>query len=182
LKRALGAGLEVREEDEIGFVDFATLHAAMLSRKGDGASTDKVDLLPALAKTLAAPARPRLMMARMLGRPVAGAIFGVHGDTAYYLFGASANDALPLKAGYAVQWEILRALRSSGVHWYDLGGEAGEEGLRQFKKGLVGKRGTVVELPSEFEWAGGLKSRLALSALSGARRAAETLSGLRRGR
>ena len=30
------------------------------------------------------------------------------------------------------------------MRWYDLGGEVGDEGLRRFKKGLVGKRGAVV--------------------------------------
>ncbi len=179
LKQANAAGLELREESAAGFADFAALHAAMIARKGDGASTDKVDLLPALGEALSPAARPRLMMARKDGRPVAGAIFGLHGDTAYYLFGASADDALPLKAGYAVQWAILRALRDSGARWYDLGGEAGEEGLRQFKKGLVGKRGSIVELPSEFQWAATLRARLSLTALSSAREAAALIGRVR---
>lgn len=179
LKQANAAGLEVNEEGADGFTDFAGLHAAMIARKGDGASTDKVDLLPALREALAQPARPRLMMARKNGAPIAGAVFGLHGDTAYYLFGASSNYALPLKAGYAVQWAILDAIRGSGVRWYDLGGEAGENGLRQFKKGLVGKRGAIVELPSEFQWAASLRARLALSALSSAREAAALVERVR---
>ena len=179
LKQSNAAGLDVREEGAAGFADFAALHDAMIARKGDGASTDKVELLPALRETLAPTARPRLMMARKEGRPVAGAIFGLHGDTAYYLFGASSDAALPLKAGYAVQWAILRALRESGVRWYDLGGEAGEEGLRQFKKGLAGKRGAIVPLPSEFQWAGTVRARLSLTALATARQAAGLISRLR---
>jgi hypothetical protein len=189
LKHAKAAGLDVREEGTQGFADFTALHAAMIARKGDGASTDKVELLPALDEVLAAPARPRLMMARKDGVPVAGAIFGLHGDTAYYLFGASSDAALPLKAGYAVQWAILGAIRDAGVRdagvhdagvrWYDLGGEAGEEGLRQFKKGLAGKRGAIVELPSEFHWAGTLRAKLALNGLDLARQAAGLVDRVR---
>jgi hypothetical protein len=179
LKQARGAGLDVREEGAEGFADFAALHAAMIARKGDGASTDKVELLPALSEVLAVRSRPRLMMARKDGVPVAGAIFGLHGDTAYYLFGASSDAALPLKAGYAVQWAILAALRDTGTIWYDLGGEAGEEGLRQFKKGLAGKRGAIVALPSEFHWAGTLRAKLALGGLDLARQAAELLRRVR---
>lgn len=179
LKQANAAGLEVGEEGAAGFADFAALHAAMIARKGDGASTDKVDLLPALGEALSPAARPRLMMARKEGRPVAGAIFGLHGDTAYYLFGASSDAALPLKAGYAVQWAILRLLRDTAARWYDLGGEAGEEGLRQFKKGFVGKRGAIVALPSEFQWAATLRARLSLAGLSGAREAVALLDRVR---
>jgi len=179
LKHARATGLALREEDAAGLADFAALHAAMIARKGGGASTDKVELLPALREALAASARPRLMMARKDGAPVAGAIFGLHGDTAYYLFGASSDAALPFKAGYAVQWAILEAISDSGVRWYDLGGEAGEEGLRQFKKGLAGKRGAVVALPSEFHWAGTLRARLALHGLEAARQAAGLLDRVR---
>jgi len=42
-------------------------------------------------------------------------------------------------------------LADKGVRWYDLGGEVLEPGLRQFKKGLVGKSGVVVAMPGEFD-------------------------------
>ena len=86
------------------------------------------------------------------GTPVAGAVVAVLGDTAYYVFGATSDEALPLKAGYALQWWIVNWLSDKKVRWYDLGGEAMEPGLRQFKKGLVGKSGVVLAMPGELDY------------------------------
>lgn len=68
------------------------------------------------------------------------------------VFGGSDSAALSLKGGYALQWWIIRWLLPQGVRWYDLGGEAQEQGLRQFKKGLVGKRGIVVTIDEYDHW------------------------------
>jgi len=57
-----------------------------------------------------------------------------------------------LKGGYALQWWIIKWLSGQKVHWYDLGGEAGEKGLRQFKKGLVGKHGATVAMTGEYDY------------------------------
>jgi hypothetical protein len=66
-------------------------------------------------------------------------VVAVCGDTAFYVFGATDDAALALNAGYALQWWIVEWLSTLPVRWYDLGGEALDAGLRQFKKGLVGK-------------------------------------------
>jgi lipid II:glycine glycyltransferase (peptidoglycan interpeptide bridge formation enzyme) len=82
---------------------------------------------------------------------LAGAVVLQLGDTATYLFGATSRAGREAKAGYALHWWIARWLRGAGVRWYDLGGEAGEPGLRQFKKGLVGKNGCAHKLLGEYE-------------------------------
>jgi lipid II:glycine glycyltransferase (peptidoglycan interpeptide bridge formation enzyme) len=103
-------------------------------------------------RRLPGPMRPQVAMARHDGMPVAGAVIGLLGDTAYYVFGATSEAALPLKAGYALQWWIVNWLTGKGVHWYDLGGKAMDPGLRQFKKGLVGKCGAILPMQSEFDY------------------------------
>ena len=50
------------------------------------------------------------------------------GDTAVYLFGATNDAALPLRAGYFMHWRIIGWLReSTNARWYDLGGTDGQQ-------------------------------------------------------
>lgn len=151
LKQALknGFSFETSRSPE-SLAAFGALYASMVSRKraGDGFP---LDLMPAMMADLPPGLRPWVALARRNGEAVAGAIVGVAGDTGYYLAGASGADALPLKAGYALQWWIARKLAAEGVEWYDLGGEVGDQGLRQFKSGFIGKTGSVVCLGGEYE-------------------------------
>jgi hypothetical protein len=50
---------------------------------------------------------------------------------------------LKLNAGYALQWFLVERLSARGYQWYDLGGESLSEGLRRFKRGLVGGEGAL---------------------------------------
>jgi hypothetical protein len=179
LRQALRSGVECRAgDDAAGLAAFADLHARMIARKrfDDPAGAA---VLGALG-TLPAAMRPRAVLALHQGRPVAGAVVALCGDVAYYVFGASDDTALPLKAGYALQWWIVEWLSALGVRWYDLGGEAGEPGLRQFKKGLVGKRGTVLVMPGELEHATRPAARLAADAIHRVRELHRRARGLRR--
>jgi len=159
LKKAEAVGLEIGfADDPAGIERFTRLHAAMVARKKASAG-DPVHLLPQLAG-LPEPIRPRVVLAWHEGSPVCGAVIAVFGDTAYYLWGASDDRALPLNAGYALHWWILGWLATTGTQAYDLGGEVGAEGLRQFKKGLVGRDGDIVEMPGEFVLCNSAASRL----------------------
>lgn len=169
LKQAQANGLEIRlGESQADVATFAALHDAMVSRKkhDDG---DALDLVPRLAAGLPERMRPQTVLAFHAGRPVAGAVVGILGDTAYYVFGASDDRALPLKAGYALHGWIADWLHREGVHWYDLGGEVLDPGLRQFKKGFVGKSGAVVAAEGEFDRWTSARGRLAGDAIYGAR-------------
>lgn len=162
LRNAVKNGVEVSEATNAeGFRLFAGLHSAMVSRKRF-ADRDPVHTIPDMISGLPDALRPRIFMAYHRRAAVAGAVVGVHADTAYYLFGATNEQALSLNAGYALHWSILCWLRSQSARWYDLGGEAGDHGLRQFKKGLVGKRGAIVNMPGEFEYAGGVGAQFSL--------------------
>jgi hypothetical protein len=113
--------------------------------------------------------RPKLVVAYHDGKLVAGATIGTFGDSAYYMFGASSADALPLKAGYALHWWICHWLRKHGFKWYDLGGASHEPGLRQFKKGFVGKSGRILTMEGEHDRWATLAGRLSAEAIFGLR-------------
>lgn len=123
----------------------------------------------AMKASFEGPVTPSIILVRSQGVPVAGAVIGHIGETAYYLYGATSDRAIELRAGYAMHWWIVGWLRSKQSHWYDLGGGAGEPGLQQFKKGLAGKQGAIASLPGDFT--------LSRDFLSGA--IAQTVLGLR---
>ncbi|MEA2953277.1 MAG: hypothetical protein QOJ96_2797 [Alphaproteobacteria bacterium] len=169
LRQALAHDFEIRLcESDADVRAFQSLHATMVTRKGFY-NHDMVHLLPELAAQLPEGLRPRIALAFHQGRPVVGAAIALLGDTAYYVFGGSDSAALSLKGGYALQWWIIRWLSSQNVRWYDLGGEAQEPGLRQFKKGLVGKRGAVVTMAGEYDFWTQTSGRLMADAIYGIR-------------
>jgi hypothetical protein len=82
------------------------------------------------------------------GEVIAGAIIFSAGERAVYLYGATQDRALPLRAGYFLHWHIIRWLRdNTPAAWYDLGGTDGFQGLHQFKKGMVGEQGLITAVP-----------------------------------
>jgi len=126
--------------------DFKTLYAAMSDRKQfpDYSAFDTLDALMALDE----PLRPELFFVRHKGELVYGALIFKAGQRAVYLYGASNDAALPLRAGYFMHWHIIRWLRDhTRAQWYDLGGTDGFQGLHQFKKGMVGDKGLIRPVP-----------------------------------
>lgn len=63
-----------------------------------------------------------LWLAEWEGRPLAGIMVFVLGQTAYYLYGASGNEERERMPAYAVQWAAMTWAKSRGCHWYDLWG------------------------------------------------------------
>jgi hypothetical protein len=169
LRQALGAPLDVRLTDDPQEIRaFQKLYVSMMERK-HFSSTTPVHLTVELMARLPDGLKPRLAIACHEGQLVAGATIGLFGDTAYYMFGATSAEALPLKAGYALHWWIAGWLREQGLRWYDLGGAAHEPGLRQFKKGFVGKAGRTLAMEGEFDrWTAPL-GRLSADAIFGLR-------------
>lgn len=151
LRQAPAEGLEIRlTEDPAEIRQFQALYAGMVERK-HFSSNSPVHLTEELTRALPPAIRPRLVIGSHQGKLVVGATIGLFGDTAYYMFGATAAEALPLQAGYALQWWIWHWLREQGYRWYDLGGAAHEPGLRQFKKGFSGKAGRTVVMEGEYD-------------------------------
>ncbi len=126
--------------------EFKALYVAMSDRKQfpDYSAFDTLDAL----MTLDEPLRPELFFVRHGGEVVYGALIFKAGDRAVYLYGASNDSALPLRAGYFMHWHIIRWLRDhTRASWYDLGGTDGFQGLHQFKKGMVGDAGLIRPVP-----------------------------------
>lgn len=151
LRKALANPIEVRlARDPAETETFQDLYVAMMERK-QFASTTPVHLTGQLIAGLPDKLKPKLVVAYHEDKLVAGAVIGTFGDSAHYIFGASSAEALPLKAGYALHWWIYQWLHARGFQWYDLGGASHEPGLRQFKKGFVGKSGQIVTMQGEHD-------------------------------
>jgi hypothetical protein len=164
LKKALASDLDIRFcADEASFRQYASLHARMVERKNTSRA-GPVHLLPRLRADLPESVL-RLVLVSHQGQPVAGAVIARLGDTAYYIFGATSEEALSLRAGFALQWWIVRWLSRQGLRWYDLGGTAGNKGLESFKSGLSGRRGRIVSVPGEYEKWNRLSDRVISDAL-----------------
>ncbi len=150
LKRSYRHDLDiVSKETGAGLEPFMDLYREMVARK-TFADNSAIAELPAIYADLPDALKPQIWLCYYRGEPIAGAVVSVLGNTAQYLFGASRDQALDVNAGYRLHWTIATALRER-CRWYDLGGDSGSSGLRQFKSGMVGKLGQVAPLPGDFE-------------------------------
>jgi len=147
LTRSEKAGLTFEHAGPERLADFTALYEAMTARK-DFADHAAFDTVPALLASPVAALRPELFLVYHGDALVAGALIHKAGDTAVYLYGATNDAALKLRAGYFMQWHIIRWLRdNTRAAWYDLGGTDGFKGLHQFKKGMVGELGVITPVP-----------------------------------
>jgi hypothetical protein len=145
--------LDIREAGlEEGLPGFIALHRAMLSRQQFGGRHGAEDL-PAIASAAGAALGMRLFTASHQGKPVAGSLIVGTGERVFVPFSAADERALELRAGYALRWTIMERLRGSAARWLDLGGAEGDQNLRLYKLGNVGKRGRVAEIPGAFDFA-----------------------------
>ena len=82
--------------------------------------------------------------------PVAGAIVLRHGDTSYYLHGASDYQYHNMMAPYALHWDIIKYLKDTGIRQYDFWGIDARRwpGVTRFKLGWGGK---YIEYPGTFD-------------------------------
>jgi Acetyltransferase (GNAT) domain len=146
LNKADKAGLSFEHGGPERLPEFDALYRIMTDRKkfADHSAYQTVPALMALPEA----ARPELFFVRHEGEAVAGAIIFKAGDRAVYLYGATNDRALPLRAGYFMHWHIIGWLREhTHARWYDLGGTDGFQGLHQFKKGMVGDAGVITPVP-----------------------------------
>ena len=164
LKKSEKAGLSFEHAPASRFPEFAALYEKMLDRK-KFADHSAYDTLSSLMEIGNDTLRPELFFVRHLGEIIAGAIIFKAGDRAVYLYGATNDRALPLRAGYFMHWHIIRWLRdNTRARWYDLGGTDGFHGLHQFKKGMVGDKGVIQPVPPVANYAAHAWPRFAGSA------------------
>jgi hypothetical protein len=148
LNKADKAGLSFEHATADRLPEFDALYRAMTDRKKFPDHSAYEETVEALMTLDVDAARPELFFIRHEGEVVAGAIIFKAGDRAVYLYGATNDKALPLRAGYFMHWHIIRWLRdNTRAEWYDLGGTDGFQGLHQFKKGMVGEAGVITPVP-----------------------------------
>lgn len=148
LNKADKSGLTFEYAPADRLPEFDALYRAMTDRKKFPDHSAYEETVEALMKLDVDAARPELFFVRHEGEVVAGAIIFKAGDRAVYLYGATNDRALPLRAGYFMHWHIIRWLRdNTQAQWYDLGGTDGFQGLHQFKKGMVGDAGVITPVP-----------------------------------
>lgn len=151
LKKALRHDLRVVKIDSNeGLAPFIQLYGEMSSRKRFADASAFAEL-PQIHADLPDGLKPEIWMCFRGTEPLAGAVVSIFGETAEYLFGASSNEALDVNAGYLLHWTIATELKKRGCHFYDLGGDSGNRGLRQFKSGMVERVGRITQLPGDFE-------------------------------
>ncbi len=160
LKKSEKAGLEFEPAPASRLGEFQALYERMLDRK-KFADHSAYDTVPALMAIADPALRPELFFVRHAGEVIAGAIIFKAGDRAVYLYGATNDKALPLRAGYFMHWHIIRWLRdNTPARWYDLGGTDGFLGLHQFKKGMAGAAGIIQPVPPVANYATDWRARL----------------------
>jgi GNAT acetyltransferase-like protein len=151
--KKISSELAIEEPDlKTGVPVFMRLYRNMLARKKFDDHHGLEDL-PAIAERAGATLGMRLFMATHRGKPVVGSIVIGPGDRVFVPFSATSDEALGLRAGYALRWAIINRLRGTKARWLDLGGAEGDQGLRHYKLGNVGKRGRVLDIPGEYDFA-----------------------------
>ncbi|WP_158541642.1 lipid II:glycine glycyltransferase FemX [Pelagibacterium lacus] len=161
LRKSMKAGLRFEHAGPEELGRFFTLYRMMSARKmfPDFSAIDTVDALMAMPD---GTARPELFFVSKGDETVAGGIIFTRGRTACYLYGATADSALALRAGYFLHWHVITWLReNSTAQFYDLGGTDGFAGLHQFKSGMVGEAGHISPLPPVMNYASHWRARAA---------------------
>jgi Acetyltransferase (GNAT) domain len=140
LRKAEQHGLVVAQRnDQDGIRMFLDLHRQMRERKRF--VTVFTEMLPDLYRKLPDGLRPQLFLCWQDDVPIAAAIVSTLGRRAFSLNAATGDAALEVRAGYLLQWAIVRWLKAGGqCRWYDLCVGAAPAGVRRFKRGLVGAR------------------------------------------
>lgn len=153
LRKAEQCALTVSQETgSNGIRIFTDLHEEMRERKH--VSSGFEDMLPALYEGLPQEHQPKIFVCWRGRAAVASAVVSAIGNRAFYLNAASGAEGLEVRAGYFLQWAIVRWLKEDGrCRWYDLHGAMSSAGVRQFKRGLVGAKAPAIAV-DEFEACG----------------------------
>ncbi len=179
LKKSLKADLQISYADgPEGHEQFMKMYRDMLARKSFQ-DTSAIDTLPDLLDCQVSQLQPKIVLVSSEGRPTAGAVIDIIGDRAVYLYGATDERALALRAGYAMHWWIAEQLCArSETKWYDLGGGDRDAGLHQFKKGFVGKEGAIFPTPPAVAYGASKRAHIAGRLVFGLRNVKNSLGKL----
>ena len=122
LRRALRVELSLISgtSDKL-FAQFEYLYSGLRRRKKFFVDQDAAFFRSVQAR-LSPTDRFDVYLATHKGQVVAGYVGSLVGDTAVYLLGATDDRGLEYRAGYWLQWQVMRVARDKGMQWYDLNG------------------------------------------------------------
>ncbi len=153
LKRARTNNLEILEgEDDALFQALESVHKEMVARKRFSGAQN-MGVYQRAQQLLAPDQKLKVVLCRVKGEIVAGALFSTMGDTALDLYRATSNAGVATYGSYLVQWHVLQRIREAGCKWYNLNGinPVRNPGGYQFKSQLAGKHGLDVQFVGTFD-------------------------------
>ena len=128
----------VLSADEDAVVEYHRLHVELRKRKYR-LLAQPLDFFTRVWKAFAPADAVRTALALVDGRPVAGAVYLVWGDTVYYKFGASLAEHLPLRPNDALHWAMARWAIDRGLRALDWGlSDLDQPGLVAYKRKWAG--------------------------------------------
>lgn len=143
-------GLTVVVGDDADYLArFATLYEDLVDRKRFRSDLD-CDFYRNVQPTLHVDERFLVTLVLADGRPAAGHVGHIAGDTCVYVLGASNDLGRRRKASYLAQWAFIERAKRAKCAYYDLGGidDFANPGVYRFKQGLGGREVTA---PGPFE-------------------------------
>jgi lipid II:glycine glycyltransferase (peptidoglycan interpeptide bridge formation enzyme) len=153
LNRAEKNSLELIVGEEEGlFEEIKKIYMEMVRRKGLVELSD-IDHLKRVQRDLPPALKLKVILCRLNGVLIAGAIFSAVGATAEYLVGATSDAGMKAKGSYLIQWAFVKWIKERGFRYYDLTGinPYTNPGTYSFKRGLAGKHGMDVEFLGKFQ-------------------------------
>jgi CelD/BcsL family acetyltransferase involved in cellulose biosynthesis len=138
------AGIEVILSAESEAVrEYHRLHVELRKRKYRLLAQPR-EFFDRIWKAFAPADAIRTALALVDGRPVAGALYLVWQDTAYYKFGASQAEFLPLRPNDAIHWQVIQWAHGRGLRMLDWGlSDLDQPGLGRYKRGWASVEGRI---------------------------------------
>jgi CelD/BcsL family acetyltransferase involved in cellulose biosynthesis len=138
------AGVQVvLRDDADAMAEYHGLHVGLRKRKYR-LLAQPLDFFERIRKAFVPDDAVRIALALVDGRPVAGAVYLVWGDTVYYKFGASRPEFLPLRPNDALHWRLIRWASARGLRTLDWGlSDLDQPGLVAYKRHWASREGRI---------------------------------------
>lgn len=138
------AGVEVvLRDDEEAMTDYHRLHVGRRKRRYRLLAQPR-DFFARIRQAFLPADAVRIGLALVDGRPVAGAVYLVWGDTVYYKFGAAEAEFLPLRPNDALHWRLIRWAHARGLRTLDWGlSDLDQPGLVAYKRNWASREGRI---------------------------------------
>jgi CelD/BcsL family acetyltransferase involved in cellulose biosynthesis len=138
------AGVHVQLSGDVdAVVEYHRLHVFLRKNKYRLLAQPR-EFFERLHKAFSADDAIRTALAIVDGRPVAGALYLLWGDTVYYKFGASLAEYLPLRPNDAIHWELIKWAHGRELRALDWGrSDLDQPGLCAYKRRWASVEGRI---------------------------------------